>query len=149
MVALVTSSLIGIIGLVAVVLFGKRRDFEARLTWGEANLAATYTFALMFWWYGVIPHQWLSWAENELDWTSSSTVWGPLNLLRPEAEGGWLPLTVNYLHVKDLIAVLIYVVALGLQIWVWAWWNDRKKKADAEAAVVPTSTYGRPLVKKG
>ena len=26
---------------------------------------------------------------------------------------------------------------------------DRKKKAEAQAAVVPTSSYGRPLVKKG
>lgn len=149
MVAFVTSSLIGILGLLVVVSVGKRREAGARLTWGEAYLAATGTFALMFWWYGVIPHQWLTWAENELNWKSSTTVWGPFDILRPEADGGWLPLTLNYLHVKDLLAVVIYAVALGLQIWVWAWWNDRKKKADAAAAEVPTSTYGRPLVKRG
>lgn len=149
MVALLSSIFIGVVGLVAVVIFGKRRAPGSRLTWGEANLAACYTFFLMFWWYGVIPHQWLTMAEAEWDWSSSTTVWGIGNILRPEAEGGWLPMTINYLHLKDLIAVLIYVVGLGLQIWIWAWWNDRQKKADEAAAVVPTSTYGRPLVRKG
>lgn len=150
MVAFTVSSLIGILGLVAVVWYGKtRRAPGATLTWGQANLAAAYAFFLMFWWYGIIPHQWLTWADNELNWRPDRTLWGIGDFLRPEAEGGWLPLTLNWLHVRDLIAVLIYGIGLGLQIWIWAWWNDREKKAQAAAAVVPTSTYGRPLVKKG
>lgn len=149
MVAFLLSSIIGIAGVVVVVWFGGRREPGAPLTWGEAYLAATYTFAMMFWWYGVIPHQWLTMAEAEWDWSSSTTLWGIGNVLRPEAEGGWLPLTINYLHLKDLVAVVIYGVGLAVHIWIWAWWNDRKKKADERAAVVPTSTYGRPLVKRG
>jgi hypothetical protein len=58
-------------------------------------------------------------------------------------------MTLNLMHIRDLIAVLIYGIGLGLQIWLWAWWNDRKKRAEAAAAVVPTSSYGRPLVRKG
>lgn len=150
MVAFVTSSLIGIIGIVAVVVYGKtRRQPGDPLTWGEANLAATYTFFMMFWWYGVIPHQWLTWADNELNWRPDRLLFAVGDILKPQAEGGWLPFTLNWLHVRDIVAVLIYAVGLGLQIWIWAWWNDREKKATAQAAIEPTSSYGRPLVKKG
>ena len=150
MVAFATSSIIGIIGLLAVVWYGKsRRKPGASLTWGQANAAAVYTFFFMFWWFGVIPHQWLTWADNELNWRPDRTLWGIGNFLRPVAEGGWLPVTLNWRIVRDLIAVGIYGVGLGLMIWIWAWWNDREKKATAAAAVVPTTAYGRPLVKKG
>ena len=150
MVAFTVSTIIGIIGLAAVVWYGKtRRAPGAPLTWGQANAAAAYTFLFMFWWYGIIPHLWLSWADNELNWRPDRTLWAVGNVLRPEAEGGWLPLTLNWRIIRDLIAVGIYAVGLGLQIWIWAWWNDRSKRAEAQAAVVPTSSYGRPLVKKG
>ena len=150
MVAFITSTLIGILGLLAVVWYGrKRRAPGAPLTWGQANAAAAYAFFLMFWWYGVIPHQWLTWADNELNWRPDRILYGVGDFLRPQAEGGWLPFTLSWLVIRDLVAVLVYAVGLGLQIWVWAWWNDRRKKAEAAAAVVPTSNYGRPLVKKG
>ena len=149
MVALISSFVIGFAGVIATVIYGKRRPVGARLTWGEAMLAACFTFFMMFWWYGVIPHQWLTMAEAEWDWSTSTTLWGIGNILRPEAEGGWLPLTINYLHLKDLVAVAIYGLGLTIHIAIWAWWNDRQKRADAAAAVVPTSTYGRPLVRKG
>jgi hypothetical protein len=149
-VALIFSSIIGIIGVLAVVWYGRnRRAPGAPLTWGQANAAAAFVFFFMFWWYGIIPHQWLTWADNELNWRPDRTVWGIGNFMRPQAEGGWLPMTINWLHIRDLVAVAIYGIGLGLQIWLWAWWNDRKKKAEASAAVVPTSTYGRPLVRKG
>jgi len=50
---------------------------------------------------------------------------------------------------RDLIAVLIYVVFLGGQMALWAWWQKRGKKAEAAAQIEPTSDYGRPLVRKG
>jgi hypothetical protein len=149
-VALLFSSIIGILGVLAVVWYGtNRRAPGAPLTWGQANAAAAFVFFFMFWWYGIIPHQWLSWADNELNWRPDRTVWGIGNFMRPQAEGGWLPLTINWTHIRDLVAVAIYGVGLGLQIWLWAWWNNRSKAAEAKAAVVPTSSYGRPLVKKG
>ena len=146
MVAFVTSTIIGIIGLALVVWYGKtRRQPGAPLTWGEANVAAAYAFFLMFWWYGVIPHQWLTWADNELNWRPDALLAGPGSGTLDNV----VPFTLNKQHIRDLVAVAIYGVGLGLQIWIWAWWNDRKKKADERAAIQPTSTYGRPLVKKG
>src|SRR5690606_29097302 len=149
-VAFITSTLIGIVGLAAVVWYGKNRRVPgAPLTWGQANLAAAYAFLLMFWWYGIIPHQWLTWADNELNWGPDGLLYGPCGILKAQADGGWVPFALNWLHIRYLVAGGVYGVGLGLQIWIWAWWNDRKKKAEAAATVVPPTAYGRPLVKKG
>ncbi len=146
MVAFLTSSLIGILGLVVVVWYGStRREPGAPLTWGQAYGAAMFVFFMLFWWYGVIPHQWLTWADNELNWRPDALLAGPGSGTLENV----VPFTLNKLHIRDLVAVGIYGVGLGGQIAIWAWWNDRKKKADARAAIQPTSSYGRPLVKKG
>ncbi|MBK6668568.1 MAG: hypothetical protein IPG46_02375 [Actinobacteria bacterium] len=58
------------------------------------------------------------------------------------------PLTIHKQIFRDVIAVLLYAVGLGGFIWAFAFWNDRAKKAAAEAAVEKVSTYGRPLAVK-
>jgi hypothetical protein len=136
--------------VVAAMIYGTRqRKPGAPLTWGQAMAAAVFAFFMMFWWFGVIPHQWLSWADNELNWRSDRVLYGLFDIFKPAPAGGFIPMTINWQHIRDLIAVAIYGVALGGMIYVWAWWNDRKKKAEAAAAIVPTSAYGRPLVKQG
>jgi hypothetical protein len=57
-----------------------------------------------------------------------------------------LPFTVNYENLAHIIVVGIYGLALGLHVAAWAVWQDRAKP---KAEVVPTSGYGRPLVKQG
>jgi hypothetical protein len=49
---------------------------------------------------------------------------------------------------RDILATLIYVVFLGGQMWMWSWWQKRGERADQQAALEPTSTYGRPLMKR-
>lgn len=145
MVAFVTSLLI-LVGLCLLVIpFSKRRPVGTPLTWGEAMVASVYAFFLMFWAYGTVPHLWLTWADNELNWRPDALLAGPNSGTLESV----VPFTLNKQHVRDLVAVVVYGIGLGVQIWIWAWWNDRKKKAEAAAAVVPTSTYGRPLVKRG
>lgn len=124
---------------------GRRKVGEA-LTWGEAMVAAVYVFGLLFWLYGVIPHEYLNWADAELAWRPDMKVIGP------EATWTWwhglwtsIPLTINKQIFRDLIVVLLYAVGLGGFIWAFAFWNDRGKKS---TAVEPTSAYGRPLVSR-
>ena len=137
MVAFITEVVIGFLGVGAVILYGRRRPLGAPLSWGEAMLAATYTMFMFFWWYAVIPHQWLTWASSELGWTVDNI------LIEPNS---WQPLTINMQTIRDILVVLIYGVGIGLQVGVWAWWNDRAKPRPVE---VPASRYGRPLVRKG
>jgi hypothetical protein len=135
--------------LVPIFWYAQRRQPGAPLTWGEAMVAATYIFFVLFWLYGIVPHEFLTWADSELAWRNDKKIIGP--------DGTWaswwhfwkdIPLTVDKQKIRDLVAVLIYGVGLGGFIWFFAFWNDREKKAAEAKAVQPVSRYGRPLVAK-
>lgn len=142
MIAFVTSLILAIAGNVAVVLYSKRRKPGQRLSWGEAMLAATFAFLLFNLWYGVVPHQWITLADSEWNWRSDRLVAGPWGILEANR---FLPFTITYVVLRDLIVVAIYGVAMGLHVWHWAQWNDRAK---AKPVIEPTTTYGRPLARK-
>jgi hypothetical protein len=139
----VVAFVMGLVALglaVAVVLVvARRRPVGAPVTWGEAMAAATYAFFVMFLAYGIVPHQWLAWADNELNWRADKILYGPGDLLAK------LPFTLTYQVIRDVIAAGIYVVFLGGQMYLWSMWQARGKTKPAE---LPVSSYGRPLVKK-
>jgi len=149
----------------AAMLYGRRRQVGAPLTWGEAMAAATYVFFVIFLIYGVVPHQWLAWADSELGWrpdkigipagpfgalfgsTDNTFFADEPNVFFPEgiplANGHFV---INAQAVRDVIAAGIYIVALGAQIALWAIWQNRGKAKPKE---IETSAFGRPLVKAG
>ena len=135
--------------LVPFFWYSAKRKPGAALTWGEAMVAATYVFFVLFWLYGVVPHEFLNWADSELAWRPDRKIIGP--------EGSWaswwefwakIPLTIHLQIIRDVIATVLYVVGLGGLIWAFAYWNDREKKAAAAGEVEQVSVYGRPLVTK-
>ena len=142
MIAFATALIVALLLDLAVVLYSKRRAPGRYLTWGEAMLASTFAFVLFNLWYGVIPHQWITLADKEWGWRSDVTVVGPFELLEPNR---FVPFTITKQALRDLIVLLIYGVGLSLQIFHWVQWNERGKK---KAEVEPTTTYGRPLVRK-
>jgi hypothetical protein len=131
----------------ACVLYGKRRPVGKPLDWGEAVVAATVVFFIMFLAYGVVPHQWLLHAGNELSWRSDKIVYGPWNILKPSTKGGPLPFTISFQTIQDIVVVLIYAFFLTLHVGLWTWWQRRGRVKPAQAEL-PASSYGRPLVKK-
>lgn len=148
MVALVTSILAALAMTFGILWYAKRRPVGTPVSWGEAMVGTMYVFFLMFLAYGVIPHQWLTLAENELSWRADRMVLGPGDILQPQSQGGWLPFDVTYRTISDSIAAVFYVVFLGAQIWLWSAWQNRDKAA-ARTAEIVKSTYGRPLIKQG
>ena len=143
-VAFVFSFLLTVVMTLAVIPLAKRRPLGTPLSWGEAMVAAVYSFFVMFLAYGVVPHQWLTHAGNELNWRADRFIIGPKlgskHLLK------YLPFSITRQAAQDTIAALIYIVFFGLQIFVWVWWQKRgSKKAGAKEL---TSSYGRPLVKR-
>ena len=148
MAALVTSILASLAMTWGILWYARRRPVGTPVSWGEASVGAVYVFFLAFLAYGVVPHQWLSLAENELSWRADRIVFGPGNILQPISQGGWLPFDITYRTISDSIAGAFYVVFLGAQIWLWGRWQGRDKAA-AKRAEVAVSTYGRPLIKQG
>jgi len=145
MVAFVGSLLVAIVLTGAVVRYGQRRAPGAPLSWGEAMAAATFIFFLMFWVYGVVPHQWLAWADNELGWRSDAYLAGP-----SATSFKTLPFNVSKQVIRDLVAVVIYGVFLGGHVSLWAKWQARGRTAEArqKAIAEKTTAYGRPLARK-
>lgn len=153
MVALITSLLVLVAMLLPVFWYAKRRHVGDPVTWGEAMVAGTWVFAILFWAYGVVPHQWLTWADSELNWRPDAVWFGPggsvtLPIVGWTLDTPWIPITISAQVFRDVIATLIYVVLLGVQIWFWGWWQNRDKRAETAAAVEPTTPYGRPLIKR-
>lgn len=150
MVAFIASVLVTVLLTALVIPMAKRRPVGTPLTWGEAMVASVYAFFLMFWVYGVVPHLFLTWADNELGWRPDNILLGPGGILKPQSLDGWNPITISYQTLRDIAAVLIYVVIFGIQIALWIWWQNRGKRAAAAetAQASATSEYGRPLVRK-
>src|SRR5687768_72736 len=127
MVAFVGSILVSVLMAAGVFWYGKRRPVGTPVTWGEAMVAATYVFFALFWVYGVVPDRWLAWADNELTWRPDKLVFGPGDILKPQAEGGWLPFTLTYQTIRDIIATMIYGAALTANAAMIVWWQKRGK----------------------
>ena len=160
MVAFLVSLVISIAMTLVIVRVARNRPVGTPLTWGEAFVAAIWVFTLLFLLYGVVPHQFLAWADSELEWRSDKIgiPLGPLGgllngnlgikdgLLFPEGvplPNGHFILTAQVL--RDIIAAGLYIVFLLVQIKMWLWWQKRdQKKADQGEL---TSAYGRPLVR--
>ena len=158
-------SLVATVLMVAVVpLYAKRRPVGTPLTWGEAMVASLYVFFVMFLAWGVLPHQWLAFADNDLQWRKDKIgiPLGYLGELFGHANNEVVSTTDNVLFpngvplpnghfvitaeaIRDIVAVLIYGVTLGGMIALWAVWQNRGKE---KPKAIPTSAYGRPLVKK-
>lgn len=148
----------------AIVWYGKRRAQGTPLTWGEAFAAGTWLFFLMFLIYGIVPHQFLVLADNDLKWRSDKIgiPVGPVgkafgdtentffsaegNVVFPEGiplPNGTFVITAQTL--RDILASGIYIVFVAAQIVMWIQWQRRGEKLAAKPEL--TSAYGRPLVR--
>ena len=148
MVAFALSIVVTVVLVGGVFAYMKRRPVGTPVTWGEAMFGAMIAFFGMFWVYGVVPHQWLAWADNELNWRTDKLFVGPGGILRAQAHGGSFPFTITYVVIRDVIAAGIYVAAIAGHVAMWHLWQNRGKKAEA-AEAVELSSFGRPLVREG
>ena len=150
MVAFVSTFLIVIIGVGISLYVGHRRPLGTPLTWGEAFFAGTFAFAIMVVAYGVVPHQWLDWADNELGWRPDKLLVGfsgdGVKFNEAAADlGGRGRILISYETLRDIVAALLYIVFLGVHMYLWSIWQKRGR---AKAGVEPTSRFGRPVIRK-
>ena len=141
MVAFAASVVISALMVGVVIRVGKIRKPGTPLTWGEAFVAATFSFGLMLLVYAVVPHQWLLWADSELQWRKDAYFVAPGSRLHQ-----LIRVVIPKEAVRDIIATVIYVAVLGGHIFLVSWWQKRGKAA-AAAPAIETSSFGRPLVK--
>jgi hypothetical protein len=142
-------------GLAVILIVARRRPPGTPLTWGEALIGATFVFGVLLVGYGVVPNEWLKWADNQLLWRSDR-IWFAVSTKLPvfftgssaatEAAAGRGRIIVSFQALRDIVAATIYILMLAGQAWLWVAFQKRGRKP-AVTEVARTSTFGRPVVK--
>lgn len=145
MTALLVSIVFSLIMTGAFGMWSNRRAADDHMTWGESGVLSVYLMFLLFLVFGIVPHQWLTLAENEWSFRADR-IWDAWGLITAQSQGGWFPFEITYRVLSDSFAAIIYIVYLIAMIFLWIKWQGR---GDVKKAELPTSTYGRPLVKRG
>ena len=114
-----------------------------KMTWARATFAAFITFIALVFYFGMVPSEWLNFAQTDLDWSSQrqALVIPPVLVLGNSVE-------ISYAAIKDTIqmtyslGMLAVAAVLAIQI--------QKIKEGRPASAAPAekkSPYGRPLVR--
>jgi hypothetical protein len=146
---------LGLLAAYGVIKTSKKTNEPA--TWVQTILGAMFVWIMFALGYGVIPHEWLTFANSYLNFDSSSFLMHKNRILHFD---------ITRDKAADAVAALIYVVVLGLNIYFFAAWQKRKvvEPATAGDAVAGdtgpitggtifsrlrrtkrTSAYGRPV----
>ena len=138
---------------VALVASRQPKPADYKATWADCYLGAVASFALMALAYGVVPHEWMEFANGYLQWGDTSKFLFQSNQEMLFFPWNW-PFNFDYPALRDIVVSGIYVVLLGLNIVLFVKWQDRKRVADeapaAESATpAKRSRFGRPLRKGG
>ena len=131
----------------AMVVSRKPQPADYKATWSECFLGAVATFALMALAYGVIPHEWMTYANGYLRWGDTSKFLFQSNQDMLFFPWHW-PFNFDYPALRDVVVSGIYVVLLGTNIAVFAMWQKRNQvaeKATTETTPAKRSRFGRPL----
>ena len=149
---------IGLAAAAYVIRTPKRTSEPA--TWAQTILGAMFVWFMFALGYGVIPHEWLTFANSYLNFDSSTFL-----VHRGQLVHNLPPFDITRDKVADSVAAVIYVIVLGLNIAFFAAWQKRKVAEPAEGAgadetAAPitggsvfsrlrrtkrTSAYGRPV----
>jgi hypothetical protein len=138
MVAFVVPLLLLLAMVAPIMRLMRTRPADAQLSWGEAMVGSFWVAAMMFLAFGVIPHQWIVWADSDLGWRSDRFLVGPGEILAD------LPVEIPYTVLRDTGVIIFHVVFAVALVVLWANWQKRGSKAPADDTI--SSDYGRPLV---
>lgn len=114
-----------------------------RMTWARATVAALLAWLTLVFFFGIVPSEWLNYAQTDLNWSSQRVAVAipPFLVLGNTVELSWA-------MVKDSISMGYHLVMLGAAA-VFALQIQKIKEGRPASAepVEKRSPYGRPLVK--
>jgi hypothetical protein len=135
-----------VLGSTTFVLVGVafRWVLNERLTWARAAFSAILMWFTLVFFFGMVPSEWLSFAQTDLEWGNEvALVIPPILVLGNTVE-------ISYAILKEAIQMGYSLGMLGVGIVLAIQLQNMKKGRPASAAAVePKSPYGRPLVKGG
>ena len=134
-----------VVGLIIVVALMRRPKPDRSATWAECMAGAVGVFALMALAYAIIPHEWITYSDKYLQWsTTKFLVHSGQEILFFK-----FPFDFNYKAISDIVTVVIYTVMVSLNVYLIAAWQKRGQEKEAPPEEAPKkSRFGRPLRRK-
>ena len=96
------SLLLCVISVAIFMWMVRRPKPELPPTWAMSMLGATAVFALFLLIYGVVPHEWLTWADSSLGLREDRILFN-----------AWAAIDFSGRALRDIVATVIYIVGLG------------------------------------
>jgi hypothetical protein len=116
-----------------------------KMTWARALFAAFVAWIELVIIFGMVPSEWLNYAQTDLDWSSQRVALTipPILVLGNQVE-------ISYAVLKDAISMGYHIVMLAAAA-IFALQLQKMKQGAPAAAEKPQprSPYGRPLIKGG
>lgn len=139
---LIIATFMLVVGVGIALLLIKRPKPDRPATWAECMGGAVGVFGLFTLAYGIVPSEWLVFATGYLNMSTDRFVKWPLDHF----------VKFPFSAVRDIVAVLIYLVAIGVNLWLFKKWQERSTVEPAgdtaetrEVEPAGTSRFGRPL----
>lgn len=112
------------------------------MTWARAAVAAVITWIALVFYFGMVPSEWLNYAQTDLNWSSQRAALSipPVVMLGNQVD-------LSFAAIKDSIqmgyslGLLGAAAVLGIQI------QRMREGKPAQAKAEKISPYGRPLVR--
>lgn len=115
--------------------------YDRPMTWARAAIGSFLFVALLLILFAVVPNQWLTLAQAELEWTPTKLL-----VTVPPALVLQNDVSVSLAAFKDMIAggyaVAVVVVIIIVMV---KWQNHQKERASGKPKPVPVSKFGRPM----
>ncbi len=113
-----------------------------RMTWARATVAAFIGWVALVFFFGIVPSEWLNFAQTDLEWGNDAAITiPPILVLNNE-------LALSYSAIKDAISMGYHVVMLGLGgVLALQIQKMKKGRPPEKMPEAQRSPYGRPLVK--
>lgn len=115
-----------------------------KMTWARATIASMIAWVALVFYFGMVPSEWLNFAQTDLEWGNNvAFAIPPILVLGNTVE-------ISYAVIKDAISGGYHIVMLGVGAVLALEIQKMKEGRPAKAtAVEAKSPYGRPLVKGG
>ena len=147
MVAFFTSVVVLGIMLAICAYVAWRRPVDQPTTWGEAMIGSAFVFMILMMMFGMVPDQFIDWADNELEWSRDRFFydWTTHDFL-----GQFIRFRIHMEAIRDIGVVIIHVVFLAIiPPAVLAWQRRGPARSFGEPRTEePVSDFGRPLVRE-
>jgi hypothetical protein len=147
---LIWFSVLLIVMMIPILVALRRPKPDKPTTWAQAMAGSVYVFWLFLLVYAIIPHEFITFADNYLQWGKDKYIiksTTPIPFLTSE---NW-PVSIDMQAIRDVAVVGIYIVFFAINIALFVLWQDRKTKTDDDEekpVVVGRSRFGRPLKAK-